>query len=60
MTAEESKLLDKLFEDAIENLRQARRHVTDDEGRQLLYHAGLTLRTLQERYALSKRAGLYR
>lgn len=39
-----------LFEDAMESLRKARRHITDEEGKQLLYHAGMTIRTLQRRY----------
>jgi hypothetical protein len=43
------------LEDAMESLRKCRRHITDEEGKQLLYHCGMTIRTLQQRYDLSER-----
>lgn len=43
------------LEDAMESLRKCRRHITDEEGKQLLYHAGMTIRDLQQRYDPSER-----
>ena len=50
-----NEYLAMFLEIAMENLRKARRHVADEEGKQLLYHAGMTIRTLQQRYDLSER-----
>lgn len=40
----------KHLEDALESLRRCREHIKDEDGRTLLYHAGMTIRDLQTRY----------
>jgi hypothetical protein len=40
----------KHLEDAMDSLRKCQSHITDEDGKQLLYHAGMTIRTLQNKY----------
>jgi hypothetical protein len=46
----------KHLEEAMEALRKCRQYIKDEDGRALLYHAGMTIRDLQTRYDESERS----